>query len=192
MNAHRSVARGAWRVVAILFALVALGVCARPVSAQTAQAPPPAGPRTAGQAPADQPPPTAADIQAWFDAMVLVQAQRALRLTDAQYPQFVGRVKALQDTRRRNQRERNQLVQEIQRILSGRNGPVDETQLRERLKALDDLQPKAAAEVRKAYENLDQVLDLRQQARFRVFEEQIERRRFEILLNARRGRGGRQ
>jgi Spy/CpxP family protein refolding chaperone len=134
-------------------------------------------------------PPTAADIQAWFDAMVLVQAQKALGLTDAQYPQFVGRLKALQDARRRNQRQRNQIVQEIQRMLNGRSGPVDEAQLRDKLKTLDDLQESGAAEVRKAYENLGQVLDVRQQARFRVFEEQIERRRFEILLNARRGRG---
>jgi len=165
--------------------LLALGVCAAGVSAQQAQAPPP---RPAAQAPAtEQLQPTAAEVQALFDAMVIVQAQKALGLTDAQYPQFVGRLKALQDTRRRNQRARTVLIQEMARLTNPKDPPADEAQLREKLKALDDLEAKSAAEVRKAYDNLDQVLDIRQRARFRVFEEQIERRKFQFLLNARRG-----
>ncbi len=164
--------------VLMSFALPGFIPCA---SAQAVEpAPPPA---------AQAPPPTAAEIQAWFDALVLVQAQKALGIGDAQYPQFVGRVKALQDVRRRNQRQRLQIIQGIQRLLNAGNGPADEGALRERMKALDDLQARAAADVRAAYENLDQVLDVRQQARFRVFEEQMERRKFEILLNARRARG---
>ena len=39
--------------------------------------------------------------------------------------------------------------------------------------------------MRKAYNTLDEVLDVRQQARFRVFEEQIERKKLELLLRAR-------
>ena len=39
--------------------------------------------------------------------------------------------------------------------------------------------------MRKAYNALDEVLDIRQQARFRVFEEQIERRKIELLMRAR-------
>ena len=39
--------------------------------------------------------------------------------------------------------------------------------------------------MRKAYNALDEVLDVRQQARFRVFEEQIERRKIELLMRAR-------
>jgi hypothetical protein len=35
-------------------------------------------------------------------------------------------------------------------------------------------------------EALNQVLDVRQQARFRVFEEQMERRKMELLMRARR------
>ncbi len=166
------------KTAVLLLALSALPVCVRGAAAQATPQPPAV----------QVPPPSPAEIQAWFDALVLVQAQRALDISDAQYPQFVGRVKALQDTRRRNQRQRLQLVQEIQRLLNGKTGPPDDAVLRERMKALDDLQDKGAAEVRRAYENLDQILDVRQQARFRVFEEQIERRKFEILLNARRAR----
>ena len=39
--------------------------------------------------------------------------------------------------------------------------------------------------MRKAYVALDEVLDVRQQARFRVLEEQIERRKIELLMRAR-------
>ena len=41
-------------------------------------------------------------------------------------------------------------------------------------------------------EAVDQVLDLRQQARFRVFEEQMERRKVELLLRARQANRPRQ
>ena len=37
----------------------------------------------------------------------------------------------------------------------------------------------------KAYDAIDQVLDLRQQAQFRVFEEQMERRKIELVTRAR-------
>ena len=40
-------------------------------------------------------------------------------------------------------------------------------------------------DVRQALEGVDQVLDLRQQARFRLFEEQMERRKVELLMRAR-------
>lgn len=170
-------------LVLFLFALLMPAVRASAQEPQSAPQRPPA------QAPATEPPqPTAAEVQVLFDAMVVVQAQRALSLTDAQYPQFVGRLKALQDTRRRNQRARSQIIQELARLTNPNNAAPDESQLRDKLKALDDLEAKAAAEIRKACENLDQVLDVRQRARFRVFEEQIERRKFQFLLNARRGR----
>jgi len=39
--------------------------------------------------------------------------------------------------------------------------------------------------LRKGYSSVDEVLDLRQQARFRVFEERIERRKLELLMRAR-------
>jgi hypothetical protein len=41
---------------------------------------------------------------------------------------------------------------------------------------------------------LDEILDVRQQARFRLLEEQLERRKIDLLQRARQGaaRGGRQ
>jgi hypothetical protein len=57
--------------------------------------------------------------------------------------------------------------------------------LKERLSALHELDARAAAETRKAFDDLDALLAPRQQARFRVFEAQIERRKLELLLRAR-------
>ena len=115
-----------------------------------------------------------------------MEAQQALALTEQQYPPFLTRLKTLQDTRRRNQQERNQLMGQLQRLTNPRQ-PIrgDETQIKERLTALQELESRNAAEMRKAYNALDEVLEVRQQARFRVFEEQIERRKIELLTRAR-------
>jgi hypothetical protein len=125
-----------------------------------------------------------AEIQRLFDAYAVVQAQEMLKLADVQYGQFVTRLKVLQQTRRRNQQQRQLIVQDLLR-LSNQTPPADDAVLRERIKALDEQETRALADLRKAYEGIDQLLDVRQQARFRVFEDQMERRKFELLLRAR-------
>jgi len=57
---------------------------------------------------------------------------------------------------------------------------------------LRDHDDRSAAELRKSYDALDEILDARQQARFRVFELELERRKLDLLLRARQGaaRGG--
>ena len=126
------------------------------------------------------------EVVAMLDAYAVVQAQNALALSDAQYGPFVGRLRQLQETRRQNQRARNQIIQDL-RKLAGPQGPaaLDEAATRERLTALRELDDRSAVELRRAYAALDEVLDLRQQARFRVFEEQIERRKLDLLMRAR-------
>jgi Spy/CpxP family protein refolding chaperone len=62
----------------------------------------------------------------------------------------------------------------------------DEAKLKERMKELQDLETRSAADVKKAYDAIDQVLDVRQQAKFRVFEEAMEHRKLELVTRARR------
>ena len=50
---------------------------------------------------------------------------------------------------------------------------------------LDDLDVRARGDLQKAYDAVDSVLDARQQAKFRLFEEQMERRKIELLIRAR-------
>ncbi|MGH9200048.1 MAG: hypothetical protein ACRD2A_02285 [Vicinamibacterales bacterium] len=132
---------------------------------------------------------TPPEIQRLFDAYLIMEAQQALTLTDQQYPQFLTRLKTLQETRRRSQQQRNQLMNELQRLTSPRAAVrAEEALLKERLNALQELESRSAAELRRAYNALDEILDVRQQARFRVFEEQIERRKLELLMRARQNR----
>jgi DNA repair ATPase RecN len=127
-----------------------------------------------------------AEIQKLFDAYLVIEAQQALQLSDQQYPQFLTRLRTLQDTRRRTMQERNQLMGQLQRITNPRlPKPADESEIKTRLTALQELESRTAAEMRKAYNALDEVLDVRQQGRFRVLEEQIERRKIELLIRAR-------
>jgi hypothetical protein len=134
------------------------------------------------------------EVVAMLDAYAVVQAQDALQLNDTQYGPFVGRLKKLQETRRRNQQARNQIVQKLRRLAGPQaTAPFDEAAIRERLRALRELDDRSALELRRAYDALDEVLDIPQQARFRMFEEQIERRKLDLLMGARQGaarRGG--
>jgi hypothetical protein len=134
---------------------------------------------------AESPDMTPAEIQKLFDAYIAVEAQRALELSDTRYPQFIARLHALQESRRRNQQERIQLMGRLQRLTAPRAPAPAAGVLEDILKNLQELESRNAAELRKAYNELDQVLDIRQQARFRVLEEQVERRKIELLMRAR-------
>jgi len=125
------------------------------------------------------------EIQQMFDAYVLVQAQDVLQLKDDQYAQFVTRLRALQTVRRRHENQRLMIVNQLRRILQAADGRVDETMIQERLKSLDDLRASSLTEIKQAQDSLDEVLDLRQRARFRVFEEEMERRKVELVMRTR-------
>ncbi len=126
-----------------------------------------------------------AELVAMLDTYALVQAQETLRLDDEQYGQFVVRLKKLQEMRRRNQQARNQIVQELRRLAGPQVTTPDENAVRERLKALRELDERAIADTRRAYESVDELLNITQQARFRIFEENIERRKLDLLVRAR-------
>jgi hypothetical protein len=131
-----------------------------------------------------------AELQRLFDAYLIVQAQDALQLDDVQFGQFLPKLKALQDTRRRNEQARHQLVTELAK-LTAPAGTADDATLKEKLRALQELEGRAAAEMRRAYDTVDQQLDVRRQARFRVFEQNMERRKFQLMLRARRSEAAR-
>jgi Spy/CpxP family protein refolding chaperone len=123
------------------------------------------------------------ELQRLFDSYALLQAQEQLKISDDQYAKFLPRFKALQDGRRQALQQRNRVLVDMRRLLN--DAQPDEGLLRDRLKQLQDIEDRGDAEVRKAYEAIDQVLDLRQQAQFRVFEEQMERRKLELVTRAR-------
>jgi len=126
---------------------------------------------------------TPGEIQRMFDAYALLQAQAQLDINDEQFNRFLTRFKALQQVRRQGMQERGRILMSLRTLA---NAPqLDEAQIKERLNALQDLEVRSAADLKKAYEGIDQLLDIRQQAKFRVFEELMERRKLELVTRAR-------
>ena len=127
-----------------------------------------------------------AELVAMLDAYTLVQAQNALQLSDAQYGPFVTRLKRLQENRRRNNQLRNRLLQDL-RLMTAPNAAADENAMREKLRALREHNLQSAAALQRDTEAVDEVLDVRQQVRFRLLEERIERQKLDLLMRSRRG-----
>ena len=111
-----------------------------------------------------------AELQKMFDAYALMQAQDQLKIDDEQYAQFLTRFKALQDVRRQALQERTRTIAELRRL---RNDPQsDENQIKDRLKALqDDRRAGGGRHQRRRTTPWIRCSSVRQQAQFRVFEE---------------------
>ena len=131
-------------IVAYVMAILgALAVSVLPASA--AQDPPPAaaGGRVRPDARQGQARPgqqadrlEIAELQRLFDAYTVMQAQDALQLDDAQFGQFLPKLKALQDTRRRNEIARSQAVAELARMTAPGAAGFDEAAVKEKMRAL--------------------------------------------------------
>lgn len=123
------------------------------------------------------------EVQRLFDAYVVMQAQQELQLSDEQYPKFLARVKVLQSARQKGLADRARILQDLRRLESALS--LDDGQARLQLKALTDVDARMVNDVRDAMTGIDEVLDTRQRIRFRVFEEQMERRKVDLLMRAR-------
>lgn len=175
-------------VAAVCMGLMAVGASAAagqaasqtPGQARRAGAGGAVGAATAGQY-------SVAEVEQMFDALTLMQAEQTLQLSETQFPNFISKLRALQQQRRRYQQERRQTIQQLVKLTGQPAASSDDVQIKDRLKVLADLDQRACAELRTAYEAIDQILTVRQQARFRILEEQVERRKFDLLARARRG-----
>jgi Spy/CpxP family protein refolding chaperone len=126
---------------------------------------------------------TPGEVQKMFDAYALMQAQEQLKISDEQFTRFLTRFKALQEVRRQTLQDRARIIMALRRLVNA--AQADEAAIKERMLALQDLDTRSAGDVKKAYDAIDQVLDIRQQAQFRVFEEGMERRKLELVMRAR-------
>jgi Spy/CpxP family protein refolding chaperone len=162
-----------WLIVVTISLAVPAG--GRVAFGQQAPPAPPGGDETPNVSPLE--------IQRMFDAYALVQAQDRLKLSNEQFPQFLARFKALQEVRRRLQIERMRALRELNRL--SQTEKVEDSAFKDQLRVLQEIESRTSAEVRKAYDSIDQVLDVRQQANFRLFEEMMERRKIELVTRAR-------
>jgi hypothetical protein len=180
-------------------------------SAASAQTPPQsAPPATAAPAPAPERgrgPRAAQDggvrptvalntVQNMLDGYVLKQAQPALQLSDSQWVAFVAKMDVLQKLRRDHQRQHTQLINQLNQAApppngrAGSQGTADEATIAARVKAVDDLEAQMATEERAALAAVDSVLTVYQRARFRVFEENMEREKIRLLGKVMNDPGG--
>lgn len=121
----------------------------------------------------------AAQLQQHIDALALVQAQQELKLTEEQQANFAAKLVRLQTVRRRTTNERRRLFTELRGLVDSQT-PRDEA-IAENLKALGDVNRRGAEEVLKSQEDLDAILTPWQRAKFRLFEERLERQKVEML-----------
>jgi len=166
-------------VVVVTIAL-ACAIAAVPTAARAQQVPAPGADGDAAVRPAE--------LQRLFDSYALVQAQQFLGVSDEQYQKFLPRFMALQTARRQALQQRTRVLNMIRKAV---NEPQPDDRIKDALKQLQEIDDRGVAETRKAQDGVDQVLDLRQQAKFRIFEEQMERRKLELVTRARQANRGR-
>jgi hypothetical protein len=126
---------------------------------------------------------TVQQVEEYFDQVMLHQARANLSLSEDQFLRFGAGLRRLQTVRRQLQRRRIAIVRELNALVN--RTPLDEGAVAAKLKEIDDLSTRAIEETRAAYDAIDRVLDLRQRARFRVFEEMMERRKLDLVARAR-------
>jgi Spy/CpxP family protein refolding chaperone len=129
---------------------------------------------------------TPGEVQRMFDGYALMQAQEQLKINDEQFAKFMPRFKALQEARRKTQGDRTRIIVELRELAAA--ATTDEAQIKAKLRALQDTDARTADELKKSYESIDQVLNVKQQAQFRVFEEIMERRKLDMISRARANR----
>lgn len=135
---------------------------------------------------------TPVQVEQLFDSYVVMQARRVLRLDeDKQFFSFMDRMQRLQMLRRRIQRQRQQNIRELRTLLAA-SAPFDENAAGTAIKTLDDIVAQSGEQIRQAYAEIDQVLTVRQRAQFRVFEEEMERQKLDMLARARQQARGAQ
>jgi Spy/CpxP family protein refolding chaperone len=126
---------------------------------------------------------TVQQVEDYFDQVMLHQARTNLALTDDQFLRFGAGLRRLQVARRQQQRRRLAMVRDLNGLVNAT--PFDESAVTSKLKELDDVSAQSTDELRTAYDAIDRVLTLRQRARFRIFEEMMERRKLDLVSRAR-------
>ncbi len=168
------------RLAALSAALVVLAPAW--AMAQNPNRPAPGAARSQVQRPALPPPGrgmNAMQLQQYLDALALTQSRENLKLDDDQYGAFAPKLIRLQNLRRRMMQARRQAMGELNQLLSAE--PSNDEAIAAKVRAFDDANRRGGEELVRAFQELDGVLTPWQRGRFRILEEQIERRKLELL-----------
>lgn len=189
------------RLVCIVF-VVALAVPAATAQDRTATRPqagpaqqtpppqPPAGRRPGREGRANDALPglRADEVQQIVDGWEIATAEKTLQLNDQQYVPFIQQLRKLQNGRRQQFMQRRRMLMSLQQTLN-QQPPADDAAIDAKVKQFDDQERKLQQELQTLHAAIDAVLTPRQRLRFRVLQEQMERRKLEVLSRAMRAGG---
>lgn len=160
----------------------------RPVTrpqAGLAQQAPPAPPPGRREAPLGL---RADEVQQIVDGWEIATAEKTLELNDQQYVPFIQQLRKLQNGRRQQFMQRQRMLMSLRQTIN-QQPPADDAAIDARVKQFDDQERKLQQEMQTLHAAIDAVLTPRQRARFRVLQEQMERRKLEVLARAMRAGG---
>jgi hypothetical protein len=185
------------RAVATMMMSLLVGLAGAGAAAQTASPDPNRGAPGRGparRAPGEMPRPLSPlgneEVYRLLDAFVMTRAQAVLQLSDEQYSAFFQRMTRLQTLQRQHRRQRMRILNELRQMVGPRGrGGQDEEAILAKTRELDDLEAVRTQDERQAVGAIDEVLQVPQRAQFRIFLENIERQKLELLMRARQGRG---
>ncbi len=123
------------------------------------------------------------EVEGMMDAYILSKLQDALELTDEQFGTMVVAQKKLQDTRRDYRQGRMTLLRRMRQTL--RRDQAREEELTRQLDELDNLEIEFSQNQRARYAAIDDILEIRQRARYRILETEIQRRLTQLMRQVR-------
>lgn len=166
----------------VLVGFVGAGAAPLALAQGGARQPPPPQRRGRGAA-APNPQRAQQQVEQMWNAFFLSRAQEQLQLSDDQFAKFFLRVQRLQRLRQQHQMRRRRLLAELG-TLTAPAATTDDATLSARTRALDALDRQAARNEQAALAAIDAVLTVRQRARFRWFEDAMERQKLQMLARA--------
>jgi hypothetical protein len=147
------------------------------------------GAREAGRRAVESGPALRADeVQNVVDGWEMTTAERMLELSEQQYAPFIQNLRKLQEVRRRHLMQRQRVLGAL-RQAANQQPPLDDAALEGRLKQFDDFEKQSYQNIQTAQAALDAVLTVRQRARFRLVQEQIERQKLQLVARVMRAGG---
>ena len=127
--------------------------------------------------------PNREEVEGMMEAYILSKLQDALELSDDEYGRMVVAQKKLQDTRREYRRSRARVLRQMHQTL--RREQAAEEELEPLLGELDSIRDTFYADEKARYAAIDEILDIRQRARYRILETEIQRRLQQLMRQVR-------
>jgi hypothetical protein len=159
-------------------------------AAQLPPEPQAAPPRRGGMPPV---PPDGAllpgEVDRILEAYVITEAQRVLQIGNEQYPEFFRRMQHLQNLQRMHRNQRQRAIVELRQMIRPNFPPAEDAVLMTKIRELDDIDAQFQMRERQALIAVDVILQPLQRAHFRVFLQQVEIRKSELLRAAQGGAG---